>query len=82
MAYNNKKYGPDIEYNKGPKNMVTDVLSRLELKPKVPSFNSKTEKWQFYEEQTMTTVELQKRKIPISYEHIHIHQDNDKVLKA
>ena len=68
-----KEYGSNMEYIEGPENIVADTPSRLELEPKIPTFNSQTEQYKFYEEQIMTTIELPKKTMPISYEHIHIH---------
>ena len=76
-----EEYGPDIEYIEGPKNVVADAFSRLDMEETLPEFKSKTKQCCFYEEQILNTVTVPDKEMPISYEHIQAHQENDKGLK-
>ena len=76
-----EEYGPDIKYIEGPKNVVADALSRLDMEPEKPQFKSKLEQCLFYEEQILNTVTVPDKEMPISYPHIQAHQDKDRALK-
>ena len=58
-----EEYGPNIQYIEGPKNIVADALSRLELEVNKPKFKDQTEQCLFYEEQIFNII----MEIPFSF---------------
>jgi len=74
-----EEFGPTLTYIKGPKNIVADALSRLELVSSAPT-SSTVPQVQLAESYGLEKDDLPNVAFPVSYRLIHNEQQKDKTL--